>query len=69
MGKRYSLVEAGTSEPLSFYELGEDLFIRYVEIRIRQQLAENLDTVLFATCVHVAKDTAGADKLFQYHER
>ena len=69
MRKRDSPVEAGTAEPLSFNELCKDLFIGNVGIRAGQQLAQNLEAVLLAACVHIAEDTAGADKLFQYHER
>lgn len=68
MGKRNSLVEAGAAEPLSLNELRKDFFMGNVGIRVGQQLAEYLQAVLFASGVHIAKDTAGADKLFQYHE-
>ncbi len=69
MGERDALVEAGTAEPFSFNELGKDLFVGNIGIRIRQQFAQYFEAVLFAACVHIAQDTAGADKLFQYHER
>ena len=68
MGKRDSLVEAGAAESLSLNELGKDFFVGNVGIRIGQQLAQYLQTVLLASCMHIAKDTAGADELFEYHE-
>lgn len=69
MRKRDSLVEAGAAQPLSFDELRKDFFMGDVGIRVRQQLAQNLEAVLLAACMHIAKDTARVDKLFQYHER
>ena len=68
MGKCDSLVETGAAEPLSLNELCKDFFMRNVGIRVGQQLAHYLQAVLLASCVHIAKDTAGADELFQYHE-
>ena len=69
MGKCDSLVKTGAAEPLSFYQLCKDLLVGNIGIRVRQQFAQYFDTVLFAARVHIAKDAAGADKLFQYHER
>ena len=69
MGKCNSLVEAGAAEPLSLNELCKDFFVGNVWIRVGQQLAQYFETVLLATCMHIAEDTAGVDKLFQYHER
>jgi hypothetical protein len=69
MWKCDSLAQAGATEPLPFNELCENFFICNIRIRVRKQFAQNLKTVFFAARMHIAEHTAGADDLFQYHER
>ena len=67
MRKCDALVQAGAAEPLTFNQAGEYFLVRNLGARSDEQLAENLEAVLFAPCVGVAQGTIRFDDVAKLH--